>query len=99
MDKKKKRKNKHSLVKILVCAGFLVYVGYTFITQQININNENAELKAINEQIAAENSRKEALAEEKETVNTPEYIEYYARTELGYAAPDEIVFIDSTAKD
>ena len=39
------------------------------------------------------------LAEEKKMVNTPEWIEKYARSEMGYAAPDEIVFIDSTVSN
>lgn len=99
MNKKKGRKIKHSWGKILVCVCFLGYVGYTVVAQQIDINNKKAELADINEQIAVAEAEKNALAEEVQTVNTPEYIEYYARAELGYAGPDEIVFIDSTAKD
>lgn len=99
MDKKKRIKSKPSWVKIFIIASFLTYVGYTVVAQQVDINNKKAELDTINEQIAVEQSEKEALAEEKKTVNTPEYIEYYARTELGMAAPDEIIFVDSTAND
>ena len=99
MNKKKSRKIKHSWGKFLVCACFLGYVGYTFVAQQIDINNKKAELAEINEQITVAESEKNALAEKVQTVNTPEYMEYCARAELGYAAPDEIVFIDSTTKD
>lgn len=99
MSVKKSKKAKRSLVKYIICFCFFAYVGYTFIMQQIDINNKKAELEAINEQIVVAESEKEALKEEKKTVNTPEYIEEVARTELDYAAPDEIVFIDATAKD
>ncbi len=96
MNNKKPAKIKKTLARTLVFLGFFVYVGYTVIVQQININNKKAELSAINSQIEVVKEERNALAAEKERVNTPEYIEQYARTELGYAAPDEIVFIDST---
>lgn len=99
MNKKKSRKIKRSWGKILVCVFFLGYVGYTVVAQQIDINNKKAELAEINEQITVAENEKNALAEEVQIVNTPEYMEYCARTELGYAASDEIVFIDSTTKD
>ena len=99
MSAKKSKKTKRSFIKYIICFCFFAYVGYTFIIQQIDINNKKAELEEINQQIVVAESEKEALEEEKKTVNTPEYIEEVARTELDYAAPDEIVFIDATAKD
>ncbi len=99
MAKKKSNKSKHSMIKIFVCLCFLTYVAYTVVAQQITINSKKAELKVINEQIAAEEIEKAKLEEKKKTVNTPEYIEYVARTEYGYAAPDEIVVVDSTARN
>ena len=95
----KKSKAKRSLIISVVCIVFFTYVGYTFITQQITINNKKAELEAINEQMVAEQAEKKSLEQEKKTVNTPEYIEEVARTELDYAAPDEIIFVDATAED
>ena len=99
MSAKRNKKTRRSVIKYIICFGFFAYVGYTFIVQQITINNKKAELDVINEQIVAAESEKAALDEEKKTVNTPEYIEEVARTELNYAAPGEIVFIDATAKD
>ena len=96
MNKKKSKKRKKSIVRILVIACFFVYVGYTLITQQIDINNQKAKIKATDEQILVAENEEKALEEEKKLVGTPEYIERYARSVLGYAAPDEIVFIDST---
>ena len=90
MSRKKNKNMKRSFVKYALCFSFLAYVGYTFIAQQIDINSKKAELDAVNQQI---------VEAEAKTVNTPEYIEEFARTELDYASPDEIVFVDATAKN
>jgi len=95
----KKSKAKRSLIISVVCIVFFTYVGYTFITQQIAINKKKAELDAIEEQIVIEQAEKGALKQEEKTVDTPEYKEEVARTELGYAAPDEIIFVDATVED
>ncbi len=97
MSKKNSKKFKRSAIKYVICFSFLAYVGYTFIAQQFVINSKKAELEAINAQIAEAEAEKKALEEKAKMVNTPEYIEEFARTELGYASPDEIVFIDATA--
>ena len=104
MSKKKTNKNKTPWWKtngvgVLVIVCFFIYVAYTFVSQQIDINNQKAEIEATEQQIVAENEKQKALVEEKKMVNTPEWIEKYARSEMGYAAPDEIVFIDSTVKN
>jgi cell division protein FtsB len=102
-EKKTKKKKapwwKSNVVGVLAVVCFFVYVAYTLVSQQININNKEAEIEVIDQQTIVENGRKEALAEEKKMVNTPEWIEKYARSEMGYAAPDEIVFIDSTVEN
>ena len=99
MSKKKSKNIKRSIIKYVLCFSFLAYVGYTFIAQQIDINAKNAELENINQQIAEAEAEKKALTEKAKTVNTPEYIEEFARTELDYASPDEIIFVDATAKN
>ena len=99
MSRKNSKKFKRSIIKYLICFSFLAYVGYTFIAQQVVINSKKAELEAVNAQIAEAEAEKKALDKKAKMVNTPEYIEEFARTELGYAAPDEIVFIDATAEN
>ena len=104
MNEKKAKKSKapwwkSNIVSVLVIVCFFVYVAYTFVSQQIDINNQKAEIEAIDKQIVAERERENALAREIEMVNTPEWIEKYARSEMGYAARDEIVFIDSTVEN
>lgn len=99
MNKKKTKNSRRSSVRTLVFLILAVSFLYTVITQEINTRTKRAELEAVNQQIAIEEAEKKSLKEEAKTVNTPEYIESVARNELGYAAPDEIVFIDATAKD
>lgn len=99
MSRKKNKNMKRSFIKYALCFSFLAYVGYTFIAQQIDINSKKAELDAVNQQIVEAEAEKKALKEKAKTVNTPEYIEEFARTELDYASPDEIVFVDATAKN
>lgn len=97
MDKKA-TKNKYASIKIIICLVFFVYVGYTLISQQFSLSEKKAQLDAVNQQIVQANEEKEELVAQSKTVNTDEYIEKVAREELGYAAPDEIIFIDATSK-
>lgn len=95
---KKVTKNKYKAVKVTICFVFFAYVGYTLISQQFSLSDKKAQLDAINEQIVQAKEETEELVTLSETVNTDEYIEKVAREELGYAAPDEIIFIDATSK-
>ncbi len=97
MGKKNSKKLKRSIIKYVLCVSFFAYIGYTFVSQQVVINGKKAELETVNAQIAEAEAEKKALDKKAKTVNTPEYIEEFARNELGYASPDEIVFIDATA--
>ncbi len=99
MSRKKTKKSKRSSIRTIVFLILAVSFLYTVITQEIDTRTKKAELESINQQIAVEEAEKKALKEEAKTVNTPEYIESVARNELGYAAPDEIVFIDATAEN
>lgn len=95
---KKVTKNKFATIKVIICLAFFAYVGYTLISQQFSLSERKNQLNAVNEQITHAQKDKEDLELQLKTVNTPEYIEKVAREELGYAAPDEIVFVDATSK-
>lgn len=96
---KKSKKAKRSPLKIFVFVLFFVYIGYTVITQQITINEKKAQLKNVNNSIVKAEEEKKSLDEEIKVVNTSDYIEKVARDELGYASPDEIVFVDATSQN
>lgn len=96
---KKRKKVKSSPLKIFIFVAFFVYIGYIVITQQITINEKKAQLKSVNNNIVKAEEEKKSLDKEMKIVNTPDYIEKVARDELGYASPDEIVFVDATSQN
>ncbi|MDD3765868.1 MAG: septum formation initiator family protein [Eubacteriales bacterium] len=84
------------LVVFFVIFGYFVWV---FTMQQIEIFKSKKKLAEINAEIAYQKEIQEDLLKQKELINSPEYMENLARTELGYARPDEIIFFDATLKN
>jgi len=97
--KDKKTAKKGNKIRLVVSFVMLIYFVWTVTAQQVEIWNGKKQLKAINVQVAIEQTLQEELQLKKELVNTPEYMEQLARTQLGYARPDEIVFFDATSKN
>lgn len=93
---KKSRVNWRRLITVIVVAGLCIYAVWTLVSQEIEIQKTKKELTELNTKLEEQNALREDLEEQKETVNTPEYIEKAARDELGYAAPDEIIFKDAS---
>jgi cell division protein FtsL len=79
--------------KIIVVA-LLIYAVYVMYNQQIKLDNYANEKQYYEDQIAELNAKKEELTEEKENVNSPEYIEEIAREKLDMYLPNEKVFVD-----
>ena len=77
----------------VVIAALIVWFGYTFCVQQSQLN-EVAEDRAV-EMARLEEARKrnEALKEERDGLNKPEYIEKVAREELGMTRHGEMPYI------
>lgn len=95
---KTKSKKKYSTIKLVISLLFFAYVGYVLIVQQFSISEKKSQISAIDDEITQATKENEYLDSQLKIVNTPEYIEKVAREELGYAAPDEIVFVDATSK-
>lgn len=91
---KKVNKGLKTLIIVLVLA-LTVYLGYTWISQQVQLVSLNKEISELDSNIAKEETRKKELEKKKEQINTPEYIEKIARDELNMVAPDEIVFMEA----
>ena len=97
MNRKNKRKiNSRKFAKFILFFSVCLYIGFTLITQQIEIIETKRKISVIEKNIAIEKQKQEELAKQKELVNTPEYIEKLAREKLDFVAPDEIVFVDAT---
>lgn len=81
------------LLRVSVCT-FAVYIAFTLISMQLDVaakRRELATLTASVEQQKLENSETQRLLE---NGDDRAYIEYMAHEKLGYAYPDEKIFID-----
>lgn len=86
---------KNKLIKKLVFIAILVYAIITFINQQKILNNYSEQKKNLNSQIAEASDYQTQLNEEKDNVNSPEYIESIAREKLDMYLPNERVYVDT----
>ena len=64
-----------------------------YISNQVTISSKQAELDALNEQIAQQQSENEEL-ERILSGDTDEIVEWIARDSYGYAAPNERIIVD-----
>lgn len=83
-----------NLMKKILFIGIVIYVVYTFFTQQITLNNYQAEQERYSEQIAEEKDKQEELKQTKENIDSEEYVEEVAREKLDMYYPNERVYID-----
>lgn len=89
---KKKKKNK---VIYLCLFGFLIYFVYTLFQQQLQLDKYNSQIKMYESEIEAKESLVNYYSNEKDNIDSDEYIEQVARDVLGYVKPYEKVFIDA----
>lgn len=84
---------RHGLrIRHLVILAVIIYLGFTFITQQLKINElkrQQLEIRTKIENLVIEGGQ---LRTEITNLNTPEYIEELARKELGLTKPGEILY-------
>ena len=86
-----KKKLKFNRVLII---GIIIYVAYVFISRnQVLKTYKNEEQKYLN-MIAEEQQRNSELLQEKDNLDSTEYIEEIARGKLGMYLPNERVYID-----
>lgn len=88
-------KTKFALLKKVILIALIIYAIITFIKQQKTLNSYASQTKDLNEQIAEATEYQEELTEEKENVNSQEYIEEIARDKLDMYLPNERVYIDN----
>lgn len=96
MNKKsKKAKKNNKLSKWLLLIG-IVYVTYIFISQQVTLSKYSTEAAYYEQMKQNEQERNTTLQEQKENVNSDQFIEKMAREELGLVMPNETIYVDST---
>ena len=88
-------KNKNKLLKRIILIIVSVYAIITFINQQRILNNYSTQVNTLKVEIAEAKERQEKLNNEKENINSLEYIEILAREKLGMYMPNEKVYVDN----
>lgn len=95
---KRKKGSAYRLLLRLAVAAAAVYLVVTFVSGQMQVaqkQRELAELDAMVERQAEQNAELERLME---SGDEDAYVERVAREKLGYARPDERVFVDISGK-
>ena len=90
----RKRKHRSSWLTRLAVLGFAVYVTVSLIGMQVEVTSKRRELLALQQNVEQQkliNAETERMLDGE---NDKEYIERIARDKLGYAYPDEKIFID-----
>ena len=90
----KKRKGKMRISLSLVVA-FVGYCSYTILNQQIQINKYDSQISMYEKEIESKNELISYYNEQKNNVNSDEYIESVARESLGLVKPYEKIFVDA----
>ena len=80
------KKNKKILRNLLIIA-IIVYIAFVFIDQQKTLNEYSKNTEELNQQIASEKATNEDLNQQKDNVNSLEFIEEMARDKLDMYYP------------
>lgn len=91
-EKKNKRGKKPNKMKLVVCTvvvALIVYFGVSAI-KIIKLNQERENVLAYNKELA---QKKENLQLKLENINSPDYMESLARSDLKLIKPNELLFI------
>ncbi len=93
-DQQQQKKKRSRTIKIVLVIGFVVYVGFTLINQQITLNTQKQQLSDL-QQEEGDLQKQEALLQDKlDHMDSEEYIEQQARDKLGWVKDGEIKFVD-----
>ena len=87
-------KSLKNLLKRLIIICIVIYTATTFFNQQKILNTYAANKKEVEERLTEAKKYQEQLKEEKENVNSKEYIEEAAREKLGMYLPNERVYVN-----
>ena len=85
---------KKKLLKRLIILLIAIYFIFTLINQQKTLNQYSRNSEELNTQIAEAEDEKEKLTNQKDNVDSLEFIEQTAREKLDMYYPNERVYID-----
>ena len=87
------KKNKKILRNLLIIA-IIIYIAFVFIDQQKTLNEYSKNTEELNQQIASEKATNEDLNQQKDNVNSLDFIEEMDREKLDMYHPNERVYVD-----
>ena len=87
------KKNKKILRNLLIIA-IIAYIAFVFIDKQKTLNEYSKNTEELSQQIASEKATNEDLNEQKDNVNSLEFIEEMAREKLDMYYANERVYVD-----
>ena len=85
---------KNKLLKRILILIIAVYAVFTLVNQQKTLNEYGKNSEELNTQIAEAKEKNEELTEQKDNVNSLEFIEQTAREKLDMYYPNEKVYVD-----
>lgn len=85
---------KKKILRNLFIIAIIIYVAFVLIDQQKTLNEYSKNTEELNQQIASEKTTNEELNEQKENVNSLEFIEEMAREKLDMYYPNERIYVD-----
>lgn len=94
MAKRKKKSNKYIIHKLII-GGLVVLLGFSFGKGFVQNNRLRKELSKLTYEIEALELRNDEIRAEIERQQSPEYVEWVAREELGLVKPGETRYIIS----
>jgi len=86
-----------SNLKYIVGGSVLLLISASYIKKTFEILKSGERLTEIRKEVTSLNSEKESLEFEISYMQSPEYIERSARTELNMVKPNELVFVPETS--
>ncbi len=91
---KNRRRRKLNYAKIIICAAVIALAAYFGMSafKIYKLSQEKAEVTAYNEELT---KKRESLELKLENINSPDYIELQARSDLRLVKPSELLFIFS----
>ena len=87
------KKNKKILRNVFIVA-IIIYIAFVIINQQKTLNEYSQDTEDLTQQIASEEEKNNDLNQQKDNVNSLEFIEEMAREKLDMYYPNERVYMD-----
>ena len=98
MQKARKRLSVPALALRLGLVGLFLYLAVSLVGVQMDIVSKTQQLDDLNRQVAAQQAENQELQRTLDVDDEAAYMERVAREKLGYARPDERLYVDMTGQ-